>query len=337
MSELDLLADRFEQDRPHLRAVAQRILGSTHEADDAVQEAWMRLSRSDTAGVGNLTGWLTTVVSRVCLDMLRSRSARREDPAELPPVVADETADPEGDAVMADAIGPALLLVLDTLGPGERLAFVLHDMFAVPFPQIADIVGCTPAAARQLASRARRRVQGIAASDERHRDDELADEQPRDAVPGGAGSGGSDAGSGGAGSGGERAGRVAAGGHGVARRRAVVDAFLAASRDGDFAALLALLDPDVVVRADAAAAEMGSDAVISGARAVAEAYNGRARAALPALLDGEPGLVWSLRGTPQVAFAFTIAGDLILEIELLANPATLAAMSIETGPASRRD
>src|SRR3954468_24645951 len=160
MSDLDMLAGRFEQDRAHLRAVAQRILGSPHEADDAVQEAWVRLSRTDTGDVGNLTGWLTTVVSRVCLDMLRSRTARREDPAELPETVVSDTADPEHEAVVADAIGPALLLVLDTLSPAERLAFVLHDMFAVPFPEIAEIVGCSPAAARQLASRGRRRVQG---------------------------------------------------------------------------------------------------------------------------------------------------------------------------------
>jgi RNA polymerase sigma-70 factor (ECF subfamily) len=159
MSELEILAARFEADRGHLRQVAQRILGSAHEADDAVQEAWVRLSRSDTTEVDNLTGWLTTVVSRVCLDMLRSRQARREDPAELP-VVAADTADPEQEAVMADALGPALLLVLDTLGPRERLAFVLHDMFAVPFPEIAEIIGASPAVARQLASRARRRVQG---------------------------------------------------------------------------------------------------------------------------------------------------------------------------------
>jgi RNA polymerase sigma-70 factor (ECF subfamily) len=159
MSELEILAARFEADRGHLRQVAQRILGSAHEADDAVQEAWVRLSRSDTTEVDNLTGWLTTVVSRVCLDMLRSRQARREDPADLP-VVAAETADPEQEAVLADALGPALLLVLDTLGPRERLAFVLHDMFAVPFPEIAEIIGASPAVARQLASRARRRVQG---------------------------------------------------------------------------------------------------------------------------------------------------------------------------------
>jgi RNA polymerase sigma-70 factor, ECF subfamily len=165
MSELDLLAERFEQDRLHLRQVAQRILGSPHEADDAVQEAWVRLSRSDTSEVGNLTGWLTTVVSRVCLDMLRARSARPEEPAEVPADIAAEAPDPEHSAMMADAIGPALMLVLDTLGPSERLAFVLHDMFAVPFPEIATIVGCSPAAARQLASRARRRVQGTDVSD----------------------------------------------------------------------------------------------------------------------------------------------------------------------------
>src|SRR4051794_11748925 len=205
MSELDLLASRFEADRAHLRTVAQRILGSTHEADDAVQETWMRLSRTDTADVDNLTGWLTTVVSRVCLDMLRARTARREEPAELPPAVAADAraADPEHEALLADAIGPALLVVLDTLGPSERLAFVLHDMFAVPFPEIAEIVGCSPAAARQLASRARRRVQGSAAPD-RETPEAAPDED-------------------------------------VVRRRTVVDAFLAASRGGDFAALLALL------------------------------------------------------------------------------------------------
>src|SRR3954452_23576696 len=209
MNDLDLLARRFEEDRPHLRAVAQRILGSEHEADDAVQEAWVRLSRTDTGDVSNLTGWLTTVVSRVCLDMLRSRTARREDPAELPETVVAETADPEHEAVLADAIGPALMVVLDTLSPSERLAFVLHDMFAVPFPEIAEIVGCSPAAARQLASRGRRRGQGTR--------DDPAEGEPQAAD--------------------------------VARRRDVVEAFLAASRSGDFAALLAMLDPEVVLRA----------------------------------------------------------------------------------------
>ncbi|MBL7256611.1 sigma-70 family RNA polymerase sigma factor [Paractinoplanes lichenicola] len=160
MNELDVLAARFERDRPHLRTVAQRILGSADEADDAVQEAWVRLSRSDTGDVGNLTGWLTTVVSRICLDMLRSRTSRREDPAELPEDLPVAAPGPEHHAIQYDAIGPALMLVLDTLGPSERLAFVLHDTFGVPFPEIAAIVGCSPAAARQLASRARRRVQG---------------------------------------------------------------------------------------------------------------------------------------------------------------------------------
>src|SRR4051794_7200348 len=249
MSELEILAARFEADRGHLRQVAQRILGSAHEADDAVQEAWVRLSRSDTSEVGNLTGWLTTVVSRVCLDMLRSRQARREDPAELPVVVA-ESADPEQEAVMADTLGPALLLVLDTLSPRERLAFVLHDLFAVDFPQIAEIIGCAPAAARQLASRGRRRVQGAD-----------LDENGQ-----------------------------------IARKREIVEAFLAAARGGEFTALLALLDPSVTLRADEAAVAMGTDARAEGPEAVAAVFNGRAKALRPALIDGLPGLVWALRG-----------------------------------------
>jgi RNA polymerase sigma-70 factor (ECF subfamily) len=286
----DLLARRFEADRPHLRAVAHRILGSPDEAEDAVQEAWVRLSRSDTTGVGNLTGWLTTVVSRVCLDMLRSRTARREQPTELPEAPAADATDPEHEAVMADAIGPALLLVLDTLSPAERLAFVLHDMFAVPFPQIAEIIGGTPAAARQLASRARRRVQGTP-------------------PPGGA------------------AGDVA-------RRRTVVDAFLAASRGGDFAALLALLDPAVEVRADAAGVKAGAAELVRGAQAVAETFSGRARHARLALIDGAPGAVWAVNGEPRVVFAFTVGDDgRVTGIDLLADPATLAAMTIEPAPA----
>ncbi len=286
MSDLNLLAERFERDRPHLRTVAQRILGSAHEAEDAVQEAWVRLSRADVTEVGNLTGWLTTVVSRVCLDMLRSRTARREDPADLPPALADESADPEREVVLADAIGPALLLVLDTLAPSERLAFVLHDMFAVPFPEIAEIVGCTPAAARQLASRARRRVQGAEAGED-------AD---------------------------------------VTRRRTVVDAFLAASRDGDFGALLALLDPDAVLRADAAAVRMGSAELISGARAVAERFSGHARAARPALVDGVPGLVWTAGGEPKVVFAFALDDDgRVTAIDLLADPQTLGSLDLRIG------
>ena len=284
---LEELADRFEANRPRLRAVAQRMLGRPDEADDAVQEAWLRLSRADTDDVANLAGWLTTVVSRVCLDMLRSRAARREQPAELPEQVS-EAAQPESEALLADAIGPALLVVLDTLGPSERLAFVLHDMFAVPFPEIAGIVGCSPAAARQLASRARRRVQGAAADAD---DDDTVD---------------------------------------LARRRTVVDAFLAASRGGDFAALLALLDPGVVLRADAAGVQTGAAALVTGANAVAETFCGRARAAQLALIDGDPGALWSMNGTPRVAFAFRIddAGR-ITAIDLVADPDTLAGLSFE--------
>src|SRR5205807_1468412 len=214
MDEKDWLAERFEAHRAHVRAMAYRMLGSMPEAEDAVQEAWLRLSRSDTGEIENLGGWLRTVVARVCLDMLRSRRSRREEPLEThqPESAADDAhrIDPEEETLLAESVGLALLVVLDTLAPAERLAFVLHDMFAVPFDEIAPIVGRSPAAARQLASRARRRVQG-----------------------------------------------ATAGGADVERRRAVVDAFLAASRGGDFAALLALLDPDIELRADAAAVAMG--------------------------------------------------------------------------------
>ena len=280
MSEMDLLARRFEADRPHLRAVAQRMLGSAAEADDAVQEAWLRLSRSDVSAVTNLTGWLTTVVSRVCLDMLRSRAARREDVTEAPEAPAGEQIQPEHEALLAEAIGPALLVVLDTLAPGERLALVLHDMFAVPFPEIATIAGCSPAAARQLASRARRKVQGREAEDDR------------------------------------------------ARSRTVVDAFLAASRSGDFAALLALLDPDVVLRADATAVRSGANELVRGASAVAETFCGRARHAALALLDGEAGALWAPGGTPRVAFSFVVADGRVTGIELIADPADLAEMEL---------
>ncbi|MEV6846821.1 sigma-70 family RNA polymerase sigma factor [Actinoplanes sp. NPDC051411] len=296
MSELELLAERFERDRPHLRTVAQRILGSPHEADDAVQEAWVRLSRSDTSEVGNLTGWLTTVVSRVCLDMLRARSARPEEPADLlggdplhggGPVHGGgpdrpET-DPEHSAMMADAIGPALMLVLDTLGPAERLAFVLHDMFAVPFPEIATIVGCSPAAARQLASRARRRVQGS----------DLPDRSDK------------------------------------SERHAIVSAFLAAAHGGDFAALLEMLDPDVVMRADQQSVRMGADAVLTGAAAVAGRFQGAAGAQV-AVLDGRPGLVWTLNGKVMVVFEFSFDADgRITGVEQRADRAVLGDMTIE--------
>jgi RNA polymerase sigma factor (sigma-70 family) len=294
MSEMDLLAIRFEQDRAHLRTVAQRILGSPHEADDAVQEAWVRLSRSDTSEVGNLTGWLTTVVSRVCLDMLRARSARPEEPADLvggdPPhgggsdgPSTGREADPEHSAMMADAIGPALMLVLDTLGPSERLAFVLHDMFAVPFPEIATIVGCSPAAARQLASRARRRIQGS----------DLPDRSDK------------------------------------SERHAIVTAFLAAAHGGDFAALLEMLDPDVVMRADQQSVRMGADAVLTGAAAVAGRFQGAAGARV-AVLDGQPGLVWALNGKVMVVFEFSFDADgRITGVEQRADRAILGGMTIE--------
>ncbi len=284
---MDVLAERFEDSRPHLTAVAYRMLGSRAEADDAVQEAWLRLARSDVEGVDNLRGWLTTVVGRVCLDMLRSRTSRREEPLAVDERVEPEPG-PEGEAELADSVGAALLVVLDTLAPAERLAFVLHDLFAVPFDEVGAIVGRSPAAARQLASRARRRVQGD-----------------------GAGSDAAD---------------------GPARRREVVAAFLAASRGGDFGALLALLDPDAVARADAAAVVAGAEAEVRGAAAVAGTFAGRAKAARLALLDGEPGLVWTYRGEVRMAFAFTVLDGRVTEIELIADSARLAAMGVEPVP-----
>ena len=273
------LAARFEADRAHLRAVAYRMLGSASEADDAVQEAWLRLARSDTSEVGNLTGWLTTVVARVSLTMLQSR-ARREEPVESLPEPATEEG-PEDETVLADSVGLALLVVLDALTPAERLAFVLHDLFAVPFDEIAPIVGRTPAAARQLASRARRRVQGA----ETHRDD-------------------------------------------VSRRREVVRAFLAASRGGDFAGLVALLDPSATLRSDDMAVRMGGNREVVGAAAVARDFSGRASEARPALLDGLPGAVWAPRGKVRVAVRFTFDGDTVTGLELLADPDLLARLDI---------
>lgn len=287
MDEQQWLADRFETHRSHLRSVAYRMLGSPSEADDAVQEAWIRLSRTGAADVENLGGWLTTVVSRVCLDMLRSRSARREEPFDTPvhETAPDEAGgrDPEHEAVLADSVGPALLVVLETLAPAERLAFVLHDMFAVPFDEIGAIVGRSPAAARQLASRARRRVQGAAA------------DAPADR----------------------------------AHQRAVVDAFLAASRQGDFAALLALLDPDVVLRADDTAVATGNIAAeVRGAAAVAETFAGRARAARPALIEGAVGLAWAQGGKPKAVFDLTIVGGRIVSIDLILDPDEVGALDV---------
>ena len=284
MDDGDWLARRFEDSRGHLQAVAYRMLGSTSEADDAVQEAWLRLSRADTSEVENLGGWLTTVVARVSLDMLRSRRSRREEPLDgVPDLASRSRADPEAEAVLADSVGAALLVVLETLTPAERLAFVLHDLFAVPFEEIAAIVDRSPTAARQLASRARRRVQGAAAP-------------------------GADV--------------------DLARRRQVVAAFLAASRGGDFEALLGLLDPDVVVRADATVVRSGVAAEILGAAAVASTFAGRAQAARPALVDGSAGAVWMHGGRPRVVFYFTIADGRIVAIDLLADPDRLGELDL---------
>ena len=282
----DWLVDGFERHRPHLRAVAYRMLGSTTEADDAVQDTWLRLTRSDTTAVENLGGWLTTIVSRVCLDRLRSRTARREEPwdalAPEPVAARDDERDPEHQALLANSVGSALVVILDTLTPSERLAFVLHDLFAVPFDEIAPIVGRSPAATRQLASRARRRVQGA-------RTDGVRD---------------------------------------AGRHRAIVDAFLAASRGGDLDRLLALLDSDVVLRADDATVQAGAEREVRGAAAVAATFSGRARVARPALIDGAPGAVWSQGGRPRVVFDFTFDGDMIVAIDLLADPATLEALDL---------
>jgi RNA polymerase sigma factor (sigma-70 family) len=283
----DLVARRFEADRDTLRAVAHRVLGSASEAEDAVQETWLRLNRAGADGVDNLTGWLTTVVSRVCLDMLRSRKSRREEPlADGPPETAVREVgagapDPEREALLADAVGPALLVVLDALAPAERLAFVLHDMFAVPFDEIGVALGRSPAAARQLASRARRRVRGAEAP-----------EVDR------------------------------------ARHRAVVAAFLAASRGGDFDALVDLLDPEVEARADAATVRSGAEALVRGADAVARTFAGRARAARPALIDGDPGLVWLHGGEPRVVFAFTVEDDRVVAIDMLSDPDELRHLDL---------
>ena len=282
------LAERFEEHRAHLRAVAYRMLGSTGEADDAVQEAWLRLSRSDESVVENLRGWLTTVVARVCLDVLRSRSARREDPLDdvEPARIADTgdgSVDPEREALLADAVGPALLVVLESLAPAERIAFVLHDLFGVPFDEIGAVVGRSPVAARQLASRARRRVRGA---------------DPVTLAPD------------------------------PERQRAIVDAFLAAARGGDLAALVELLDPDVVLRSDAAAVAMGAPDEVVGARDVATTFAGRARAAQPAIVGGVPGLAWARGAEPTVAFAFATANGRVVGIELIADEERLRALDV---------
>ncbi|WP_406480716.1 sigma-70 family RNA polymerase sigma factor [Streptomyces platensis] len=288
MNDHEWLAERFEENRGRLRAVAYRMLGSLSEADDAVQEAWLRLSRTGGDEVQNLGGWLTTVVGRVCLDQLRMRKARREDSLEVhvpePVVSRPDTVDPENEALLADSVGLALLVVLETLTPAERLAFVLHDMFAVPFDEVAPLVDRTPAAARQLASRARRRVQGAPAPDTD-----------------------------------------------LGRQREVVDAFLAASRGGDFEGLLAVLDPDVVLRADAGGAPDGLSKLVRGARAVVEqalTFSRFAPFARPALVNGTPGLVTAQGGQPLAVMGFTLAHGKIVEINILADLARLSRLDL---------
>jgi RNA polymerase sigma factor (sigma-70 family) len=289
MDEQDWLAKRFEENRGHLKAVAYRMLGSVNEADDAVQEAWLRLSHSGASGVANLSGGLTTVVARICLDMLRSRQARREEPLEAhvpdPIVSRDSALDPEQETLLADSVGLALLVVLEMLEPAERLAFVLHDMFSVPFDDLAGILGRSPAAARQLASRARRRVQGTAPVPDTD----------------------------------------------MSRQREVVNAFLAASRNGDFDALLAVLDPDVVLRADAGSFHPGESKVVRGAARVAEQallFSSLAQHCRLALVNGTPGLVTAPGGQPYSVVGFTIRHGKIVEIDILADPERLRQLNL---------
>jgi len=286
MDEHDWLAEQFEAERPHLQAVAYRMLGSLAEAEDAVQETWLRLGRSDTNTVSNLGGWLTTVVARVCLNMLHARKSRREEAPEASGPESLTRAfggiDPEEEAELADSVGLALLVVLDTLAPAERLAFVLHDIFAVPFDEIAPLVEREVAAARQLASRARRRVRGAP----READDDLT------------------------------------------ASREVLDAFLAASRGGNFDALLTVLDPDVVFRADRVAVSRGAAGEISGAAAVARQIAGRTQFARPVLVDGTVGVVVAPRGRLVLLLRLTIRGGKIAEIEAVADPAHLHLMRL---------
>ncbi|HEV3173878.1 MAG TPA: RNA polymerase sigma factor SigJ [Actinocrinis sp.] len=290
-SEGEWLAHRFETHRGHLRAVAYRMLGSVAEAEDAVQEAWLKLSRADTDDVQNLGGWLTTVVARVCLDMLRSRASRREEPIGVhvpdPIVSSADGFDPEREAVLADSVGLALLVVLETLAPAERLAFVLHDMFSMPFDEIAPIVGRTPTTARQLASRARRRVHGAAA---------LPDPD-------------------------------------LSRQRTVVEAFMAAARGGDFDALVAVLDPDVVLRADAGTVGTGTRLVRGAAEVAGQAMTfsrlqGPGARSRLALVNGSVGIVSDRGGRVFAVLGMTITGGRIAEIDILADPQRLARLDL---------
>ena len=289
MDNPNWLAERFEENRDRLRAVAYRMLGSPSEAEDAVQEAWLHLSRSDTGGVANLRGWLTTVVARVCLDTLRSRASRREESfgQHLPEPVAmrEDGTDPEREAVLADSVGLALLVVLDKLTPAERLAFVLHDMFAVPFEEIAAIVRRSPAAARQLASRARRRVQGTSAVSAAR----------------------------------------------ITQQQAVVDRFLTALRAGDLEALLAVLDPHVVRRADRVAVPAIAAREIRGAANVAKealTHADRARFAQSALVDGSVGIIVAPRGKLLIALRCKVAAGRIVEMDVIADPDQLRRLDV---------
>lgn len=281
------LTGQFEASRARLRAVAYRMLGSLSEAEDAVQETWLRLSRVEAQAITNLDGWLTTAIARICLDMLRSRKTRREDPIDTYQSDPGGTGtDPEDEMAIADSVGLAMLVVLERLAPAERVAFVLHDMFAVPFDDIAPIVGRTAEATRQLASRARRRVQGP----------------------------------------------PMAAGASRARKRKVVQAFLAASRDGNFEALLSVLDPDVVFCADSAAARLGSVAEIHGAAAVAQAFKGRARSALPALVDGGFGVIVAPGGRLHIVLALGFKNDRIATIRAITDPDSLARLALAVLP-----
>ena len=307
MADHESLAIAFEEHRTHLRGVAYRILGSASDADDAVQETWLRLSRADVSGVVSLRAWLTTVTGRVALSMLQARAARRED---IGPDIPEPTAaalaaagpaqppggvSPEDAALLGDEVGAALAVLLDTLEPRERLAFVLHDLFAVPFDEIAPVTGTTSVAARQLASRARRRVRSGA--------------PPRVTAE-------LDA----------RAGR----------QRAIVAAFFAAAREARFPELLELLDPEVVMRADAAAARMGAADVLTGPDALARWMSGRARGAVPALVGGEPGAVWMVGGKVRVAFCFTISDGRIAAIDLIGEPAAITDLEVKTARSGLR-
>jgi RNA polymerase sigma-70 factor (ECF subfamily) len=293
MSEKDVLVERFEANRSHLRSVAYRILGSRAQADDAVQETYLRLMRASTAGVDNFAGWLTTIVARICLDMLRERKSRREVPVDAEVEVLPASDNPENEKLIADSVGVAMLVVLETLTPAERVAFVLHDIFNVSFDEIAPIVSRSPMAARQLASRGRQRIRGAATTPQADR----------------------------------------------LRQREVIGAFLAAARGGDFSALLAILDPDVVVRADAAAvaasvARAGQNVPvlapeISGRDSVASLFRNRLKAAQLALVDGDQGLVIAPQGQPRLVVDFVLEDRCIVEISLIGDPERIAALDLE--------